>query len=199
VSLFRRREAETLNEQLLREAGLEPGREPGGSPRASEPLPESAEPPLPTGRPRRARNRPSVETAVSTRAVGLPGDEIEFTTLPNGDIVVDQAEGDPDLSPLADAIERKVEPPYRAFAARQDGDLWGVGASRIQVAEFPFAECDEVVLTVRGGDREVRVDEEASDADVPELARLGEQIGADYCVEAIRIDGDFWEVRALAF
>ncbi len=43
---------------------------------------------------------------------------------------------------------------------------------------------------------ELRVDGEPTDAAVPvELQRLGERAGRDFCVEAQRIDGDFWEVR----
>ena len=48
--------------------------------------------------------------------------------------------------------------------------------------------------------RELRVDGEQSDAAIPpELAELGEAAGADYFVEALRIDGDLWEVRVTAF
>jgi hypothetical protein len=131
----------------------------------------------------------------TARLAGLAGDEVEFTTLPNGDVIVEKEKGDGDLSPLADAVERKIDPPYRAAAARQDGDLWGVGAKRIEVAKFQFAEGDAVELSANDGVQELRVEGEPSDAEIPELARLGEQAGTDYCVEAKRIDGDFWEVE----
>ena len=46
---------------------------------------------------------------------------------------------------------------------------------------------------------ELRVDGEPSDSLVPpELERLGETIGDSFYVEAERIDGDLWEVRAAA-
>ena len=51
------------------------------------------------------------------------GTRIEFTTLPTGDVIVEEQQGDGDLSPLADVIEKKLDPPYRAFAARQTGDV----------------------------------------------------------------------------
>ena len=57
---------------------------------------------------------------------------------------------------------------------------------------------DAVELSENDGEREVRVDGEPSDVEVPELVQLGEQVGADYCVEATRIDGDFWEVEVSA-
>jgi len=121
-----------------------------------------------------------------------------FTTLPNGDVIVDQEEGDADLSSLADALEQKLGPPYKALGARHADDLWVVGAKRIQVAEIALADGDTIELTRNDGLREVRVDGKTSNAQVPELEQLGEQEGPDYCVEAERIDGDFWEVEASA-
>ena len=123
---------------------------------------------------------------------------MEFATLPNGDLIVQEETGTGDLSPLADAVERKLEPPYRAVAARQDADLWGVGAIEIAVVKFELAEGDAVELTENDGVQGVRVDGEPSDAEIPELERLGEEAGASYCVEAKRIDGNFWEVEVSA-
>jgi hypothetical protein len=138
------------------------------------------------------------DAAVTVSAPGLVGDEVKFTTIPGGDVIVSEQSGDADLSPLADAVEKKIDPPYRAIAARQGGDLWGVGAKRIQVARFELAEGDTVELSENDGVRELRVDGEPSDAEIPELARLGEQVGSAYCVEGKRIDGDFWEVKVSA-
>lgn len=199
MALFRRKQ-ETLNEQLLREAGLD---DVSQALRDPPPVSEPPDPgPFPVGnanlggqssrRPRRGG-----ETMVTLRAAALPGDRIEFTTLPDGDIIVDEAKGDGDLAPCAEAVERHVDPPYRAIAVRQGGDLWAVQASRIQVAKFEFAEGDAIVLSVNDGTEEVQVDDEPSEAQVPELEQLGEREGRNYCVEAERIDGDFWEVRVL--
>jgi hypothetical protein len=203
VGLFRRKQ-ETLNEQLLREAGLDPTqalREPTPEPEREPPGP----PPFPTGdislgrSPRRWDPGPSEWDVVATaRVPGLAGDQVEFATLPDGDIIVEQEKGDGDLSPLADAVEKKIDSPYRAVAARQDADLWGVGAIEIEVVKFQLAEGDAVELSENDGVQEVRVDGEPSDAQIPELVRLGEQAGTDYCVEAKRIDGDFWEVEVSA-
>ena len=213
MGLFRRKQ-ETLNEQLLREAGLDPN-ESGMTVQEPAPAPEpESEPPgrtlgpaddvvprspIPTfgvsGNRQRGRVVEKLDVVVSVRSATLAGDRIEFTTLPTGDVIVEKEQGDGDLSPLADAIEKKLDPPYRAFAARQTGDVWGVGALRIQVAKVELAEGDAIELTASDGYQEVRVDGEPSDAEVPELVQLGEQVGADYCVEAERIDGDFWEVK----
>jgi hypothetical protein len=195
VGLFRRKQ-ETLNEQLLREAGLDPAQHLG-----DPPPPSPLEPPPSVistlGLPHDLRLGPKDwDVTVAVTAPGLAGDRIEFTTIPSGDVIVDEETGDADLTPLADAVEKKIEPPYRAVAARQNADLWGVGAKRIEVATFALAEGDTVELSENDGEREVRVDIEPSDVEIPELARLGEQVGADYTIEAKRIDGDLWEIRA---
>ena len=210
MGLFRRRK-ETLNEQLLREAGLDPAEVLGDQQPTvplgyrPEPEPDSSAPPPPRTGDITLGWLGNVESGtgnwdavVTARAAGVVGNRAEFTTLPNGDVIVEQEKGDGDLSPFADAVEKKIEPPYRAAAGRQDGDLWAIGAKRIQVAKFELAEGDALELSENDGVQELRVDGEPSDAMVPELARLGERVGADYCVEATRIDGDFWEVKVTA-
>ena len=197
MGLFRRKQ-ETLNEQLLREAGLDPAQVLG-----DPPPPRPLEPPQTVisaaGLPHDLRLSPkNWDVTFAVTAPGLTGDWIEFTTIPNGDVIVSEETGNADLTHLADAVERHIGPPYRAAAGRQSGDLWGVGAKRIEVAQFELADGDSVELTENEGNREVRVDGESSDAEVPELVRLGERVGPDYAVEARRIDGDFWEVRVAA-
>jgi hypothetical protein len=199
VGFFRRRQ-ETLNEQLLREAGLDPAQVLGDTP----PQPAPFEPPQSivsaVGLPHDLRLGPKEWDATATvTAPGLAGNRIEFTTIPNGDVIVTEESGDADLSPLADAVEQHVSPPYRALATRQDGDLWAVGAKRIEVAQIPFPEADKLELSKNGEDSELRVDGDSSDEPVPPaLERLGERAGPDFLVEAERIDGDLWEVRATA-
>ena len=206
MGLFRRRH-ETLNEQLLRQAGIDPEQALGDPAPASAPASELESPALPpfrTGdislgwRGDVASGTGEWDAVATARVAGLAGDRAEFTTLPNGDVIVEREKGDGDLSPLADAVEKRIDPPYRAVAARQDGDLWGIGARRIQVAQFPLAEGDAVELSQNDGVQELRVDGEPSDAEIPELAKLGEQAAANYCVEGKRIDGNFWEVRVSA-
>ncbi|HEX5172518.1 MAG TPA: hypothetical protein VFV91_00050 [Gaiellaceae bacterium] len=198
MGLFRRRQ-ETLNEQLLREAGLDPAQVLG-----DPPPPPVLEPPKSllaiVGVPDGSGVSPKEwDAAVTVNAPALAGDRAEFTTIPNGDVLVDEETGDADLSPLADAVERHVDPPYRAVAVRQGSELWAVGAKRIEVAEIPFPAGDKLELARNDGDEELRVDGEPSDEAVPPaLARVGEVLGDSFYVEASRIDGDLWEVRATA-
>jgi hypothetical protein len=201
VGLFRRRQ-ETLNEQLLREAGLDPGQMLGTAPPPAPPQP--LEPPRSGLRKAGAVDGSGVgprewDVAITVTAAGLSGDRVEFTTIPNGDVIVGEENGDADLTTLADALEQHVGPPYRAVGRRQDGDLWGVGAKRIQVARIPFPDGDKLEFSEHAGRGELRVDGEASDSPVPsELERLGDTLGDSFYVEAERIDGDLWEVRAAA-
>ena len=203
MGFFRRRQ-ETLNEQLLREAGLDPAQM-LGDPAPAAPPPPSLDPLEPM---RLRRGVPDGSTlqprdwdaAVTVTAPDLAGDEVKFATIPNGDVIVSEESGDADLSPLADAVEKKIGPPYRAVAARQDGALWAVCARRIQVARVAFPAGEKLELSWNGEDETLRVDGEESDEAIPpELEAVGEGAGMSYFVEALRIDGDLWEVRATAF
>ena len=195
MGLFRRRE--TLNEKLLREAGLD-----GGQTVEDAPPPPPPEPPKPGPNirvPHGTGGGPRTwDAAFTVHTVSLEGDRIEFTTVPNGDLIIDEQAGDGDVSPLADAVERhRVSPPYRAVAQRQDGETWAVAARRIDVANIPFPDGEKLGLARNVDDEEFRVDDEPSDEAIPpELAEFGETVGDNFYVEAERIDGDLWEIKA---
>jgi hypothetical protein len=87
---------------------------------------------------------------VATVQAELPGDEVHFSALPDGTLVVDEDVPDGSLTPLAEAIEATLNPPYRAEAVRREEGVWAVGASRIRVREFPEAEDDELELIEDG-------------------------------------------------
>jgi hypothetical protein len=201
VGLFRRKQ-ETLNEQLLREAGLDVSQMLGDAP--APPPPEPVEP-AQTGLARAgivdgsAVGPKEWDATCTVTAPALMGDRVQFATLPNGDLIISEENGDADLTLLAEAVERHFGPPYRAVGRRQDGSLWAVGAKRIQVARIPFPEGDKLEFSQHADHGELRVDGEQSGALVPaELERLGEAFGDSFYVEAERIDGDLWEVKTAA-
>ena len=75
---------------------------------------------------------------------------MHFSALPDGTLVVDEDVPDGALTPLAEAIEATLNPPYRAEAVKREDGVWAVAASRIRVREFPEAEDDEVELVEDG-------------------------------------------------
>ena len=140
MSLFRRKES--LHERLAREGGLvEPEREP--------PAPWREVGVHGMQRPREWDATQTVE------APGIEGDAATFVVLPDGSVLVEEG-SDSDLQPLADAVEQELQPPYRARAARQRGDLWAVQARQID------AERDKKM-------RKRKIDKHALDARSAEL------------------------------
>ncbi len=194
MAIFKKRE--TYNEQMLREAGLDRVR--FNTPPPPESPPSDQEPAGPVSIRRSASSGVPAgwDTATTAHVPGVKGDSIRFTVLPSGDLIVVEEDGDADLSPLADAIEEHISPPYAARGSRQDGDLWGVAAKRIEVETIPFPDAESLDLSQVDGIAELHVDGEATDAAPPvELQRLGERVGGDFSVQATRIDGDDWEVK----
>jgi hypothetical protein len=127
----------------------------------------------------------------TVRAPGIAGSEARFVTLPTGDIIVETESGDADLSPLADAVEHQLKPPYRVHATRLHDDLWGITADAIDVRQLSGAPGSEIEVVSRGGILSVTVDEQPSELRFPQLEQAG-----DYAVRASRIDGDYWETEA---
>jgi hypothetical protein len=205
MGIFRRRKEETLNEQMLREAGLDEP-EPAEETSPPEPLdpyagsyPAGATGGMVPAFLDRAMARPAVWDLVTTAtAPGIAGDRVEFATLPAGDMIVDTETGDGDLSPLADVVEKQLKPPYRVLARREDDDLWSIAARTIDVVELTFDGGDEIELVENEGSTELRVDGKPWNQEIPELERAGETLGADFVVQADRLDGDLWEIRVSA-
>ena len=204
MRFFRR--GETLNERLLREAGLQEQQADSGV-ETAPPAPldpvvafrrqfDSAAGALAgAGLPPRARHW---DTFVTAEAADVPGSEVEFVTLPDGTILVEEEEGDAALEPLANAVETKIAPPYRAKAVKQTDRIWAISAMQIQVARFE-QDGETIELTQTSDGRAMRIDGMPSFGSVPELERLGEgQAGPAYAIHAERLDADLWEVRVAA-
>lgn len=203
MRLFRR--GETLNERLLREAGLQEQQ----ADSAVEPPPAPLDPVVAfrqqfdsaagalagAGLPPRARHW---DTFVTAEAPDIADDEIDFVALPDGTILVEEEEGDAALEPLANAVETKIGPPYRAKAVKQTDRIWAVSAMQIRVAKVE-SDGDTIELTQTSDGRAVRVDGMPMFGSIPELERIGEADGGPaYAVHAERLDADLWEVRVAA-
>jgi hypothetical protein len=139
--------------------------------------------------------RPRRWDAVATAEARLPGDEVHFTALPDGTLIVDEDVPDDALAPLAEAVEQQLAPPYRAEARRRGAELWAVAASSVEVARVPEeVGGDAIELAVEGGARTLKVDGLATFGSVPSLEALAEGRSA-YVINAERLDGQLWEVR----
>jgi hypothetical protein len=203
MRFFRR--GETLNERLLREAGLADQQDDA----AVEAEPPAPFDPLLTFRqqfdpvggalagalPPRARHW---DTFVTVEAPHISGTEVEFVALPDGSILVEEEEGDAVLEPLATAVETNLAPPYRAKAVKQTDSLWAVSALKIQVAKLE-TDGDTIELSQTRDGKALRVDGMPVFGSIPELERIGEEAGGPaYAVHALRLDADLWEVRVAA-
>jgi len=179
VGLFRR--SEPLHVRLAREGGL-----------AEEPPPHDTTPRWgPAGIHGVPRAREWDATAV-VEAPDLHGDTLEFVALPDGSLLV---EGEGDVEPLADALEDRIDPPYRAQAVHRDERNWGVGARRMEVAELRGVSGNELELSVNDGERSSRVDGMPSFDGSAALERLAQARGhASYVARASRLDGDLFEI-----
>jgi hypothetical protein len=145
------------------------------------------------GRPRRW------DAVATTEAPGLEGDELEFTALPDGTLLLDEDIPNDALSPLVEAIEHSLSAPYRARAVRGEDDLWGVAANRIDVVEVPEEVAGETVsLAVRGDERTLLIDDRPGWGDVPTLESYARERYQDFVLQAERLDGNLWSVKVNA-
>ncbi len=194
MGLFRRRRP--LHEQLAREGGLSAALDGGTTaPGLAADAPgwdglQRGEPGI-HGVPRARR----WDTVATASAEGIRGDTVTFAAVGDGG-PIGSDEPEQALRSLAAAVEESLARPYRAEAVRRDGDLWAVGARRIQVAEVPGLAGDEAELVVRPDGSVLRVDGETTLRQAPGLDQVGAELGPERVVRAWRVVGDLWEVEA---
>jgi hypothetical protein len=139
------------------------------------------------------------DVVVAAHAPALRGAEVHFVATGDGSLIVDEDEPDGSVAPLAEAVERELEPPYRAVAERQDDGMWAVGALAVRVMELPAELAGDAIEISRvGGQREVLVDGQPSEIDVSVLERLGEERSEDFAVRAERLTETTWVVDVSA-
>src|SRR4051812_49510617 len=152
MRVFRRRKP--LHERLADAGGLETG--------ARGPTGLSSEPPGWDGEPRGESGIHGVprprrwDTVVQAEASDLVGDAVHFVALDDGTLVVDEDEPDAALTPLAEAVEQSLRPPYRAEAVRRGPATWAGAARRIAITTVPDVIGDEAGLTSTRGGQGVR-------------------------------------------
>lgn len=135
------------------------------------------------------------DAVVAVDAPELDGDTVHFVALGDGSLVVDEEQPDNALTPLADALETRLAPPYRAEAVRRDGSLWGVGGRRILLVREPALHGEEAELVVNAAGRTLTVDGSPRVAHVPALESAGADEAREFVVLATRVDEELWEVE----
>jgi hypothetical protein len=176
LRLFRR--SKPLHERLAEQGGLVE-RRPG--PLFTGTIPETGIHGVPRER--------EYDAVAAADAPDAQGDGARFVGLEDGSLVVEDGEGD--LTPMADAIERELGRPYRAVAVRRGETQWAVAGHRLRVVELPEPGGDEVELVLRGDDKTIIVDGNRAFGTLPELEALAD---GDAVIRASRVDGTLWEV-----
>ena len=133
------------------------------------------------------------DAVVAAHAPALTGDSTTFVALDDGTLIVNDDLPDGALGPVADAIEEMLPPPYRAAAARAEGDSWNAVAESVQIVELAGISSDEVELTLVDGERTLTLGNEQSDQAVPALDALAEEHEA-VAIHAERVDGNTYAV-----
>jgi hypothetical protein len=133
------------------------------------------------------------DAVVSAHAPSLTGESVMFTALEDGTLIVDQDVPDDSLAPVADALEQMLPPPYRAAAAKNEGDVWTAVAESVQIVRIPELEADEIDLTVVDGERTLTVGGAVTTKAVPALDALADEHDS-VALHAERVDGDLYAV-----
>jgi hypothetical protein len=204
VGFFRRERP--IHEQLAEEGGLdidgagdeegelEPPQEQWGAISVARALlgPQVAEDLLASHGVPRAREWDAIATA---EAPDLTGDAIEFVVLEDGTLFVDLDLPEEALTPIADALEATIDPPYRAVARRREGDVWSATAMRVDIVALPQSiPGDEVVIAAHEDEVKLLIDDEEYEGEIPALESFGQERFESFVLTASRLDTQLWEV-----
>ena len=191
---FLRRD-EPLHEKLAREGGLD-------FPRHTQDLAGPLDPDHPLQQIAGIHGVPRPrewDAVASAEAPGAPGDELELVVLEDGTLIVDEDVPEGVLSPLADALEISIDPPYHAYARRREQDIWAVAAFVVEVVEVPEElPGDTVSISVQDGLRESLVGGQPYSYRIQSLEQFAEADFEAYVLEGTRLDGSLWEVTVNA-
>jgi hypothetical protein len=191
---FWRRE-EPLHERLAREGGLD-------FPRAVHDLAGPLDPRHPFWQVAGIHGVHRVrewDAIVAAEAPELPGEELDFVVLEDGTLVVEEDPPEDALSPLADKLDERLEPPYHAYAHRREGDVWVAAAIVVDVIDVPEEiDADSVEIVARDGEHITVVGGERTDQRFESLEALAEEDFEAFFLEATRIDASLWEVTVNA-
>lgn len=131
---------------------------------------------------------------VSLLAPDIAGDYAVFVALPERLIIVEEQEGDSDLGALADAVEKRLQAPYRARALRVDERRLVVVASEIETIELPGLDGEElVVFALPDGQRTAVLDGARYELERPDVESILEE-SAPCLLRLENVDESVWEL-----
>ena len=139
------------------------------------------------------------DVVTTAHAPELPGDTASFVALADGTLVVDDDIPDGSATPLAEALEKELQPPYEAAAVRREDEdgLWRVAAVNVLVTPAERGDAERVDLARVGGEVTATVD----GADAPESAAprglldLLAHLEGDAALTAERLDETTWVAK----
>ncbi len=142
------------------------------------------------------------DVVTAAHAPGLPGETLSFVALDDGTLVVDDDIPDGSATPLAEAVERELRPPYEAAAVRREDEdgLWRVAAITVLVAPADPGAAQRVDLARVGDEVTATIDgDEASAESAPHgLLDLLGHLDGDAALTAERLDETTWVARRWA-
>ena len=140
------------------------------------------------------RPRGPWDAIATARAPDLHLESVTFVALADGTLVVDDDAPEGSLTPLAEAIEEELSPPYEAVALRDDEGVWAVAAHGVLIAAAESGEAETVELARVGDELTVTVDGEDAPAGSapPGLLELVEEADGDVALTAERLDDTTW-------
>ena len=149
-----------------------------------------------------ARSGGPWDAVTSVNAPELPGDRLSFVALEDGTLVVDDAVPDGSVTPVAEAVERQLEPPYEAVAVRhpEEDGVWRVAALRVSIAPAEPGGADRVELARVDGEVTATIDGTASTPDTAPrgLLDLLDHLDGDAALTAERLDETTWVAQRWA-
>jgi hypothetical protein len=159
-----------------------------------EPTPGQRSPSSFPAEPGEAEAAESRGVVVSLLAPDIAGDYVSFVSLPGRLLIVEEQEGDSDLGVFADAVDKRLESPYRARALRADGNRFAMVAYEIETIQLPGLDGDElVVFAMPDGQRTAALDGKLLQPIPYGLEPILSE-SAPCLLTLANIDEDIWEV-----
>ena len=146
------------------------------------------------------RPRGPWDALTTAHAPDLTGSELTFVALADGTLVVDADVPDGSVTPLADALEKELVPPYEAAAVRAGSGTWTVAGYAVLVAAAEPGEGETAELARVGGLVTAKLDGvDVAGGDAPKaLVGLLDGLDGDAALTADRLDEATWVARSWA-